>query len=106
MSEIKHKNYEILNLIGYGLSKFNNDFIKEFWFSTKTAFYNFCVKNNIAETTWTIKNRMDLFDHFFPENGRKWWWQKGDAYIHRKILKRWTISLFEKSCTFWAYWRY
>lgn len=29
---------------------------------------------------------MDLFDHFFPNNGRKGWWQKGDAYIHRKIL--------------------
>jgi len=82
----KHKNYEILNLIGYGLSKFNNDFIKEFGFNTKTAFYNFCVENGIAETTGTIKNRMDLFDHFFPNNGRKGWWQKGDAYIHRKLL--------------------
>jgi hypothetical protein len=82
----KHKNYEILNLIGYGLSKFNNAFIKEFWFLTKTAFYNFCIQNKIAETTGTIKNRMDLFDHFFPENWRKGWWQKGDAYIHRKIL--------------------
>lgn len=29
---------------------------------------------------------MDLFDHFFPNNGRKGWWQKGDAYIHRKFL--------------------
>jgi hypothetical protein len=28
---------------------------------------------------------MDLFDPFF-ENGRKGWWQKGDAYIHRKLL--------------------
>lgn len=82
----KHKNYEILNLIGYGLSKFNNDFIKEFGFSTNVAFYNFCVANKIADTASTIKNRMDLFDHFFPENGRKGWWQKGDAYIHRKIL--------------------
>ncbi|MEA1936913.1 MAG: DUF3883 domain-containing protein [Patescibacteria group bacterium] len=82
----KHKNYEILNLIGYGLSKFNDDFIREFGFSTKTAFYNFCVENKIAETVGTVKNRMDLFDHFFPENGRKGWWQKGDAYIHRKIL--------------------
>lgn len=82
----KHKNYEILNLIGYGLSRFNNNFIKEFGFSTKTAFYNFCVKNKIAETIGTVKNRMDLFDHFFPENGRKGWWQKGDAYVHRKIL--------------------
>jgi len=82
----KHKNYEILNLIGYGLSKFNDDFIKEFGFSTKTAFYDFCVKNKIAETIGTVKNRMDLFDHFFPENGRRGWWQKGNAYIHRKIL--------------------
>ncbi len=83
---MKHKNYEILNLIGYGLSKFNNDFIKEFDFTTKTAFYNFCVENNIAETVGIVKNRMDLFDYFFPENGRRGWWQKGDAYIHRKIL--------------------
>jgi len=86
MNRNKHKNYEILNLIGYGLSKFNDDFIKEFGFSTKTAFYNFCVENNIADTVGTVKNRMDLFDHFFPENGRKGWWQKGDLYIHRKIL--------------------
>jgi hypothetical protein len=82
----KHKNYEILNLIGYGLSKFNNDFIKEFGFETKTAFFIFCVENKISETVGTVKNRMDLFDHFFPNNGRKGWWQKGDAYIHRKIL--------------------
>lgn len=82
----KHKNYEILNLIGYGLSKFNNEFIQEFGFSTKTAFYEYFVKNNIAETIGTVKNRMDLFDHFFPNNGRKGWWQKGDAYIHRKLL--------------------
>ena len=82
----KHKNYEILNLIGYGLSKFNDDFIKEFGFSTKTAFYQYCVDNDIAETVGTVKNRMDLFDHFFPNNGRRGWWQKGDAYIHRKYL--------------------
>lgn len=82
----KHKNYEILNLIGYGLSKFNDEFIKEFGFTTKTGFYEYCVKIGIAETVGTVKNRMDLFDHFFPENGRKGWWQKGDAYIHRKLL--------------------
>jgi hypothetical protein len=82
----KHKNYEILNLIGYGLSKFNDDFIKEFGFKTKTAYYQYCVDNSIADTVGTVKNRMDLFDHFFPDNGRKGWWQKGDAYIHRKVL--------------------
>jgi hypothetical protein len=26
----KHENYEILNLIGYGLAKFNRDFIVKF----------------------------------------------------------------------------
>jgi hypothetical protein len=81
----KHENYEILNLIGYGLSKFNNKFIKEFGFSTKSSFYNFCVNKEIAETVGTVKNRMDLFDPFFP-NKRKGWWQKGNAYIHRKQL--------------------
>ncbi|CAM3802549.1 DUF3883 domain-containing protein [Flavobacterium gelidilacus] len=82
----KHEYYEILNLIGYGLSKFNNDFIKQFGYNTKTSFYEYCVSIGIAETVGTVKNRMDLFDHFFPENGRKGWWQKGDAYIHRKYL--------------------
>ncbi len=86
MDKSQHKNYEILNLIGYGLSKFNDDFIKQFGFSAKQHFYQFCVNNEIAKTTETVKNRMDLFDHFFPENGRKGWWQKGDTYIHRKIL--------------------
>lgn len=85
-SSTKHKNYEILNLIGYGLSKFDNEFIYEFGFTTKTAFYEYCVSIEIAETVGTVKNRMDLFDHFFPDNGRKGWWQKGDAYIHRKKL--------------------
>ena len=66
----KHRNYEILNLIGYGLSKFNDDFLNEFGFSTKSAFYNFCIKNGIADTVGTIKNRMDLFDNFFPGSGR------------------------------------
>ena len=67
----KHQNYEILNLIGYGLSKFNDKFIKEFGFTTKTAFYEYCVKNNIAQTIGTVKNRMDLFDHFFQIMGEK-----------------------------------
>lgn len=82
----KHKNYEILNLIGYGLSKFNDDFIKEFGFKTKQSFYKYIVELGIAESVGTVKNRMDLFDQFFPDNGRKGWWQKGDAYVHRKLF--------------------
>jgi len=82
----KHANYEILNLIGYGLSKFDNNFINEFGFNTKTKFFNYFVEIGIVETGSVVKNRMDLFDPFFPNNGRKGWWQKGDAYIHRKHL--------------------
>lgn len=64
----KHKNYEILNLIGYGLSKFNDEFIREFGFATKIAICDYCAENGIADTVGTIKNRMDLFDHFFPNS--------------------------------------
>lgn len=82
---MKHKNYEILNLIGYGLSKFDNDFIKEFGYATKVSFFEYFVEIGIVETGSVVKNRMDLFDPFF-DNGRRGWWQKGDAYIHRKLL--------------------
>ena len=85
MATNKHKNYETLNLIGYALSKFNLNFVKEFGFETKNKFYEEIVKFNIADTTGTVKNRQDLFDPFF-DNERRGWWQKGDAYIHRKIL--------------------
>lgn len=82
----KHENYEILNLLGYGLSKFNNVFVKEFGFTSKTEFYNYFVEIGIVETGSVVKNRMDLFDPFFLNNGRKGWWQKGETYIHRKHL--------------------
>lgn len=81
----KHENYEILNLLGYGLAKFNNDFIKQFGFKTKTSFFEYFVELGIVETGSVVKNRMDLFDPFF-ENNRKGWWQKGNTYIHRKLL--------------------
>jgi len=85
MADNKHKDYELLNLIGYGLAKFNLAFIKEFGANSKAAFYKYLITNNVAETAGTIKNRQDLFDPFF-DNGRMGWWQKGNAYIHRKIF--------------------
>lgn len=81
----KHENYEVLNLIGYGLAKFDMSFVKFFGFRTKTAFYEYIVQQGIAETIGTVKNRQDLFDPFF-DNNRKGWWQKGEAYIHRKVF--------------------
>lgn len=92
MKGTKHRNYEILNLLGYGLAKFDNAFIKEFGFSTKSAFFNYFVEIKLVETGSVVKNRMDLFDPFFL-NKRKGWWQKGNAYIHRKLL---IDSLFGK----------
>ena len=83
MNGSKHENYEILNLLGYGLAKFGSAFINHFGVVSKSAFYERMVATGIAETPSTIKNRQDLFDPFF-ENGRKGWWQKGDAYVHRK----------------------
>ncbi|GBU24934.1 hypothetical protein R83H12_01570 [Fibrobacteria bacterium R8-3-H12] len=76
-SNQKHENYNILNLIGYGLSKFNMDFVKVYGFNTKTAFYEYIVNIGIAQTTGTIKNRQDRFDGMNPESPRKGWWQDG-----------------------------
>ena len=74
-----------MNLIGYGLAKFNRRFINCFGFKKKNDFYKYIVHIEIAETIGTIKNRQDLFDPFF-ENNRKGWWQKGNAYLHRKTF--------------------
>lgn len=81
----KHQNYEILNLLGYGLAKFDNEFINQFGFKTKSSFFNYFVELGIVDTGSVVKNRMDLFDPFF-DNDRKGWWQKGDTYIHRKLI--------------------
>ena len=83
-SSRKHKNYEILNLIGYGLSKFNIDFVKVYGFDTKTAFYEYIVSIGIAQTVGTVKNRQDLFDGMTEGGPRKGWWQKGEVYKFRK----------------------
>lgn len=83
MSSSKHKNYEILNLIGYGLAKFGLEFVLHFDCLNKAELYQKMVNIGVADTIGTVKNRQDLFDPFF-DNGRQGWWQKGDVYIHRK----------------------
>ena len=67
MSDHKHENYEVLNLIGYGLVKFEMDFVTRFNYQTKTDFYQEMVNRRVGETVGTIKNRRDLFDPFLPE---------------------------------------
>jgi len=82
----RHEYYDILNLIGYGLSKFDKSFIEYFGFTTKSVFYEYIVELGIAETVGVVKNRQDLFDGMNPDPNRKrkGWWQKGDIYKHRK----------------------
>jgi hypothetical protein len=80
----RHKYYETLNLIGYGLSKFDKAFVESFGFPTKTAFYRYVVKTGIAETESVVKNRQDLFDGMIAGGKRKGWWQKGSVYKHRR----------------------
>ena len=89
----KHQNYDILNLIGYGLSKFNMDFVKIYGFDTKTKFYEYIVSIGIAETTGTVKNRQDRFDGMNPESQRKGWWQDGNRTDY-KFRKDYIDSLF------------
>lgn len=81
----KHENYELLNLLGYGLAKFDNNLIEQFGFTTKQDFFNYFLSLGLVKTASVVKNRMDLFDPYF-DNGRKGWWQKADAYRHRKLL--------------------
>lgn len=78
-----HPNSELLDLIGYGLAKFDRSFVQEFGFATKTSFYQYFVDLHIAETIYVIKNRQDHFDPFF-DNGRRGWWQDKDTFILRK----------------------
>lgn len=81
----KHEHYELLNMIGYGLAKFNEKFVKQFGFKTKTDFYNYMVKLGVGETVGTIKNRQDMLDPFF-DNGRRGWWQRKEQWISRKLF--------------------
>jgi hypothetical protein len=81
----RHTNYEILNLIGYGLAKFESDLVAVLGFRTKTALFNHLIERGVAKTRGTLKNRQDLFNPLVRQT-RVGWWQNKDRYLHRKIL--------------------
>ena len=91
MTERQERISEILNLVGYGLAKFNYDFISEFGFETKTAFGQYFVEIGLANTWKAISNRQDSFDPYF-DNGRKGWFQRNQ----REHVKLFIDSLFGK----------
>ncbi len=85
MADNRHENYETLNLLGYGLAKFDKEFVSLWGFQTKSAFYEYLVAVGVAETTGVIKNRQDLFDPFF-DNDRRGWWQRCEKNIQKKVF--------------------
>ncbi len=89
---INEKNIsETMNLIGYGLAKFDLAFVKEFGFKSKTSFAEYVVNLGLAATIKAVFNRQDSFDPYF-DNGRKGWWQRNQ----REHIKHFIDSLFEK----------
>lgn len=89
MIEENDKQSEIMNLIGYGLAKFDLAFTKEFGFKTKTSFSKYIVQLGLAKTEKAVSNRQDSFDPYF-DNGRKGWWQRNQ----REHIKLFIDSLF------------
>ena len=75
MSTRSEKISEVMNLIGYGLAKFDYAFIQEFGFTTKTAFGQYFVDLGLANTWKSVSNRQDSFDPYF-DNGRRGWYQR------------------------------
>jgi len=82
---------EILNLVGYGLAKFDYAFVKEFGCKTKTALGQLFVDLGMADTWKAISNRQDSFDPYF-DNGRRGWYQRNQ----REHIKLFIDSLFGK----------
>lgn len=80
---------EILNLIGYGLAKFDMNFVKEFGLESRLAFYRYCVELGLAKTIKSVSNRQDSFDPYF-DNGRKGWYQRNQ----REHIKLFIDNLF------------
>lgn len=80
---------DLMNLIGYGLAKFDMGFVEEFGFNTRTAFYRYCVDLGMARTVKAVTNRQDSFDPYF-DNGRKGWYQRNQ----REHIKVFIDTLF------------
>ncbi len=80
---------DILNLIGYGLAKFDTAFVKEFGMPSKAAFARYVVQLGLANTEKAVSNRMDTFDPYF-DNGRRGWYQRNQ----REHIKLYIDSLF------------
>lgn len=89
MNEKEERISEIMNLIGYGLAKFDLPFANEFGCPTKASFCRLVVSWGLAHTEKAVTNRQDSFDPYFA-NGRKGWHQRNQ----REHIKLFIDSLF------------
>lgn len=83
------KKSEVMNLIGYGMAKFNNSFVQEFGFNNNSVFARYIVSLGLADTERAVTNRRDSFDPYF-DNGRRGWSQRNQ----REHIKLFIDSLF------------
>ena len=81
----RHVNYDVLNLVGYGLAKFEFGLVAALGFKTKSELFKSLIARKVAETRGTLKNRQDLFNPLV-RGTKVGWWQDGDRYLHRKTL--------------------
>ena len=89
MSDVRADISEVMNLVGYGMAKFNYDFIHEFGVKSKQDFARYFVKLGFAKTIRSVLNRQDSFDPYF-DNGRRGWFQRRQ----REHIKLFIDSLF------------
>jgi hypothetical protein len=79
----RHPNYVGLNLVGYGLAKFENELVTLLGFATKAELFRDLIARRLSKTRGTLKNRQDLFNPLV-RGGKIGWWQNQDRYLHRK----------------------
>lgn len=80
---------EVMNLIGYGMAKFNMSFVSEFGVKSKSEFARMIIEFGLAKTYRSVMNRQDSFDPYF-DNGRRGWHQRNQ----REHIKLFIDSLF------------
>lgn len=84
MSLSKETKTEIMNLVGYGLAKFDTKLTAHLGFKSKSDFARYIISRDLVSTLRAVFNRQDSFDPYFP-NGRKGWHQRNQRE-HIKIL--------------------
>ena len=82
---------DLMNLIGYGLATFDMDFVKEFGFKTRPAFYQYCVDLGFAKTINLLRTYRTALTPILTTEERD-----GINEINESILKYLSTVFLEK----------